>query len=210
MTSFIVFAVIITVIVFIIQSFNTTDGKEEKKIETKDIDDYLNTYKHNTKKYSKPLGKIGDDEYVLNVEYSNDETEKVKNKSQYKYMDRIIRQKKVFKIKNSSRKNNLLIDVINHKTITCKCSINTGYKHIHHTCIADDSNGRVLGFKASQDFDNYWLFHSPFDVKLNGDTFKIDEFTHSLSEFQSKKEISFTCLEKGYSKYHIDDIELSE
>ena len=86
MEYFIIVAIVIFIYI-VITSYNETENTTEASdIAQKDFDKFSSAYNHDTKqtrKVSKSLGKIGNDEYVLNIEYSYDDEKQEKKQKQY-------------------------------------------------------------------------------------------------------------------------------
>lgn len=116
-----------------------------------------------------------------------------------------------YKLSPSSRKNKLIINVIREKSIKAKV-LRTGTYCYFSTCIIDDSNERVLGFRAIQNKSNEWIFEKAFDVKSKNGKFNIDELDYSsyaLLDFNKEPEtIKFKYFKRGSDTYLIDNINL--
>lgn len=135
---------------------------------------------------------------------------KLKKSREYRSIGKnIISAPYKYKIKNTSRKNNFIINVITSKSLNCKCAVTDGFSKEHYICLVDDTDGRALGCKFIRDADNKWLFEKAFDVKLKDDSFVIDGNTVHLKEFTKNKTINFDYFQVGSSRYHIDDIILT-
>lgn len=139
---------------------------------------------------------------------------KENNASDSKVEGRLINFDKIkYDIKPNNRKNKLLIEVLKTKKTRCKILSRGGYLNNHCLCLVEYTtgtvDGRVLGFKATENPKKEWIFEKAFDVKLKVGKFTIDEgVRYDVAEFDDidYETIEFKYFKKGYGTYLIDNI----
>ncbi|MGB3750451.1 MAG: hypothetical protein WA945_02695 [Arcobacteraceae bacterium] len=149
-----------------------------------------------------------------NVEYKHNFTTDYQSERVTKQKDieegRRINQEKInYKIKDTSLKNKMIINIVQNKTIESKMICSQGFKNHHCISIVELYDNRVLGFKSTKNIRDEWIFEKAFDVKVKDNKFIVEEIMYCVEDFILLEKVTFSYFKKGYGTYKIENISIN-